>query len=178
MGRSILGAMRQSSLLLPAVVFISVLIAGLLYLFGGPSVNTPPGTMEAPSGFSYAVAAEGDDALGIDRRVNYRIRTEDEFAMLWEEMFPGVSQTPLAIDFSREEVLALFDGTHSTTGYAVSVSDIEDTNGVRRVTVLRSVPGEACAVASRITSPYVIIRVPKSTLPIERIEQEAVAPCQ
>lgn len=170
--------MRNSSLLLPGIVLISVLVAGLLYLFGGPLFNTPPGTVEAPSGFTYAVAAEGTDALGIDRRVNYRIHTQDQFEMLWEEMFMGNGSARPEVDFGRNEVLAIFNGTHSTTGHSVMVSDIEDVNGVRRVTVVRSVPGEACAVASQITSPYVIIQVPKSSLPIERIEQETVTPCQ
>jgi hypothetical protein len=170
--------MRHSSLLLPLVVLVSVVLAGVLYLFGGALFNTPPGTLESSSGLTYAVAAEGTDAIGIDRRVNYRLRSEEEYAMLWDEMFMGNGPTRPSIDFARDEVLAVFNGTHSTTGHAVTVSDIKDADGVRTVTILRYVPGEACAVSSQITSPYAIVRAPKSALPIQRIEQETVSPCQ
>lgn len=167
--------MRSSALILPIIVLAAVAVGGSLYLFGGSLFNTRPTSVETPSGFSYAIVAEGNDALGMDRRVNYRIHTADQFEMLWEEMFNGNGPTRPAIDFTRDEVLAVFNGTHSTSGYRVSVSDIKDGDGARVVTVLRTEPGEACEVSSGMTSPYIIIRVPKSNLPIERVEQTTTA---
>lgn len=159
---------RQSSLLFPAMVLIAIVLGGSLYLFGGSWFESSSNTQDSRAGF--ATVAEGTDALGVSQRANYRIRTAEEFQTLWQYMFNGEGSPMPVVDFAQEEVLAVFNGSHSTTGYRVRVTKVEDKNGVRHITIERIEPGETCPVVSQITSPYSIVRVPASPLPIERTE--------
>jgi len=166
---------KHSPLLFPALILIGIVLGGSLYIFGGSLFE--PTTSSSTRAAGFAVLAEGTDALGVSQRAHFRIKSADEYETLWQFMFSGEGPPLPVVDFSEEEVLAVLNGSHSTTGFSVRVVSIEHRSGVRSIVIERTEPGAACAVASQITSPYIVVRVPASTLPIERIEQTIVNPC-
>lgn len=174
----------QKATLLPVIILVAVAVGGLLYLYGGPSFHQSYLPSDAASGPGSSqggatVLAQGDEAAGMDGRVNYRITTPDQLAALWQMVY-GQSGGPSVpnIDFNNNEVLALFDGSHSTGGYGIRLDSIKDKGGKRTVTITHVQPDDTCVPAGAATSPFVILEVSKSSLPISRIEQTATTPCQ
>lgn len=172
----------RNSLIIPGMLVSAIVLAGALYLFGGSLFTQPLGTPPVAestlrsSGFDTIV--KGQIAASQDRRVNYRIRTADEFAALWTLIYSNNGPSIPVIDFSREEVIAVFDGSHSTSGYGVEVTGIREEGGMRIIAVTRYEPGDECAVTSGIESPFHIIRVPASTLPLTKEETFATSSCR
>jgi hypothetical protein len=158
-------------------IILAMAIGSYLYFNGTPSVSPPVGPVLVPDA-PFSVLAEGQDSGTITRRTNFRIQTEEDFIELWRMVYGTGGPARPPVDFSKREVLAVFDGTHSTGGYDVAVTDIKDENGRRVIYLRRTSPGDTCNVTPAITSPFKIISVSKSTLPITREEEEVVTQCR
>jgi hypothetical protein len=168
--------MRDAIIIFVAII-LSIAIGGYLYLNGGPTFNDVPSTdVGTFSRSSFDVLAEGQDSGGVDRRTNFRIVSDEEFNELWSMLYTSGGPAIPSVDFSKNEVIAVFDGSHSSGGYSVEVTDVSDADGVRTVDITRHEPTDDCVVASSITSPFVIIRVSKSALPLAK-EETLVAGC-
>lgn len=94
------------------------------------------------------------------------IRDADDFARFWSRIHADTSNQPERpdVDFSTEMILAVVLGERPTTGYEVEIVSINQTmNPAEPIAVLYKeyVPGENCAVAQTLTSPYHIVKVDK-----------------
>lgn len=170
---------------MPFIIVAAVVVGGLLYLYGGPSfhqtyTNTVGNsTSLLPTGnANTTVLAQDVQAANVSERVNYRVTSEDQLAALWQMIYTDNGTPVPTIDFNEYEVLAIFDGSHSTAGYAIQVASVKDTSDARVVTIVHTVPGDSCVPAGGGTSPFTIIQVNKSPLPISRVDQTVTTQCQ
>lgn len=93
----------------------------------------------------------------------YVIQDRDEWTQIWSQhtkvMHP---QDPLPeMDFSEKTIIAVFMGTHLTTGYGIEVKEIIDTGLSIVVKVEKTYPGKRCVVGEAITHPYHIVKINK-----------------
>ncbi len=159
----------KDALIIGAICIVAIVIGGWLFLI------EPKGD-EARSADIF-VLAQGQQAYEVDERKNYRIRSLDELQELWSMTYPADGPAIPAVDFAQYEVLAVFDGTHTSGGYDVMVTGVEDSALSRTVRITRTSPGESCMTPSVITSPFVLVRIPASDLTIVREEESVVAEC-
>jgi hypothetical protein len=167
-------------------VLLLALVVGLVLFLYNPSAGAPA----APSGSAPATAssyaassptpfivlahgAAGPAGIG---QVNYRITSAAQLAQLWQMIY-GDNTAPPAVDFSRQEVLAFFDGTHATGGYDIAVTSVAD-NGARTVNVQHTAPGAGCVVSQSSTAPFEVIQVAKSALAINHVDAAATSDCK
>jgi hypothetical protein len=115
------------------------------------------------------------DSMG---KGNYRITTPAELGVLWTALYGSDAPKPPNVDFSRKEVLAIFDESHATGGYSVSVQSITDTDSARSVILLWASPSDTCQVTQEISVPYTIVLVPKTSLKVTHIDATTVNSCQ
>jgi hypothetical protein len=134
---------------------VAIVIGALLYVYG-PSI-TLPGHV---GGSASTMLMQGDDAKTSDR-TNYRVTSADELSSLWLLIYGGSGPAAPTVDFSKNEVLAVFDGSHGTGGYAVKVTNVVDSGLSRTVTVEHDTPGKGCVVSDAVTSPYEVVLVSK-----------------
>ena len=163
--------------------------AGLLLLFGliaalfggwflwqsGRLPVTPstplPVIAETPAPFTEL--ASGTDA-SVTTRENYLISTDEELRSLWPLLNPR-SGRPV-IDFTKEVVIAVFAGEEPTAGYAIAVSAITDTTE-RMVTIQISAPGVTCLAAQVVTTPYQVLKIPKTDLALTHEDTVVTTGC-
>lgn len=160
-------------LLIGLACVVAVAVGAWLYLDGSGS-HAISGIGPVP----VTVLAEGQESGNLTERKNYRLRTADELGELSRLMYGPGGPSWTGVDFAREEVLAVFDGTHSSGGYAVEVVSVEDTAATRKVTLRRVEPGESCVTTSAMTSPFILVRLPATPLPLERIELAETRECE
>lgn len=123
----------------------------------------------------FTVLKKGTDApAGLDR-VNYRVHDATQLATLWQMLY-GDQTNPPKVDFEKNEVLAVFDGTHPTGGYAVSITQIAD-GDVRTVAVTHVAPGKGCMTSEALTMPYEIVTVPKTALKLSHQDVASTTAC-
>jgi hypothetical protein len=176
--------MRHFGFLLPIIIVSAVAVGGLLYLYGGSPFNDPKapgdlGTMPTPTveaSNRVMVLARATEVQGFGTRINYRITEQEQLEDLWVTL-RGPDVAAPKVDFDKYEVLAVFDGSHSTGGYDVRVDDVMDEDAVRKVMITRVEPGETCTPPAGPSNPYVLVRVEKTTMPIERVEKVEMTRC-
>ena len=161
----------RDTILIAGACLLAILVGGFLFLLDREGNE---GVVQEPI---YAVLAEGQTAGSITERANYRIRSAEELAELWGMIYgPGGPLMP-QVDFSTKEVLAVFDGTHSSGGYDITVESVEDEALVRRVSILHTAPADDCVTTSAITSPFELVVVARSNATVERIERTETVAC-
>jgi hypothetical protein len=153
---------------------IAIVVGAWLFWSGNESSLVPT---ESKGPVAYEILAEGSYSGSVTERANYRIKSAAELSLLWSMMYGTDGPALPPVDFGRREVLAIFDGTHSSGGYDVRIKSIVDEELARRVTIVRVVSGEDCITSSGITSPYLLVTVPSSSLPLSREESSETATC-
>ena len=157
---------------------VAIAIGGLLSFYGfeartGSSFNAPREGVAV----SFSIIGEGAVAASIEESANYRIKNGREFSALWSLVYGKNAPTAPNVDFGTEEILAVFDGRHSTGGYHVSVADIHDNNGARIVFIRHEAPDASCIVTESLTSPFAIVVAPKGAQTLSHEDEIATTPC-
>ncbi len=111
----------------------------------------------------------------VSRRVNYVITSSAELNELWKMV--DTTATPPNIDFEKDAVIAVFAGERPTTGYAIEVSNVVDSN-TRLVSITLTKPDGNCMTGQSLTTPYEIVAVPTTSLPLSHEDISTTVSCQ
>ncbi|MFA6408228.1 MAG: hypothetical protein WCW36_01990 [Candidatus Paceibacterota bacterium] len=128
-------------------------------------------TKTAASVVPFTPIAHGEES-SMNRRVNYRITSASQLSELWKTL--NATGTPPVVDFKTHDVLAVFAGPESCT--KIAVAKIEDTNK-RMISITVAKPDYTCDTKPSATSPYEIVVVPTTSLPLTHQDLLATADC-
>lgn len=108
----------------------------------------------------------------IDRRVNYVLTSPTQLSELWKTVAaPG---KPPKVDFKTHAVIAVFAGKEPSS--TITIAKIEDTN-TRMVSIAITKPDGACAQKQLVASPYEIVAVSATSLPLAHEDVSVTSPC-
>ncbi|MGB4076451.1 MAG: protease complex subunit PrcB family protein [Minisyncoccia bacterium] len=165
----------KDTLIIGTLCALAVIAGAWLYFSeaGGP---ISPEAAYGPVAFTPLL--KGEDVSAITERKNFRLKSREELEQFWRMLYANGGPLIPSVNFDTHEVLAIFDGSHSSGGYEVSLVSIEDSETLRTVVIRHSIPGDSCVTASAIMSPFLIVQVPRSGLPIKRIDEDEVRECE
>jgi hypothetical protein len=173
----------RNFLLVAGIAIVAIVLGMLLFLFGPKSLQSDvnnallSGQIGTPKPPVYVVLEAGTDAISISDRTNYRIMRAQDLSALWPLVYGDRDAPPIpSVDFSKYEVLAIFDGTHSAGGFDVKITDISDANPVRTVVIDHITPGPTCGTQGP-SSPFKIIQVPKTTFSLSHKDVTSASIC-
>ena len=166
--------MHKNALIILAVCIVLIL-AGAYLVFYHP-VQAPTSQTAYEQEVPFSVLASGTSTAGASVRKNVQLTSESQLASAWTAVH-GAKAKPPSVDFATHQVLAIFDGAHQTTGYAVSVSRIIESNGTRIVAITHAEPDRSCKVKKATTTPFQFVVVPASDANLTHIDQEATVAC-
>jgi hypothetical protein len=163
---------------------IAILLGAGLYYFGPAFLRSSfttslqnNKTLSSPS-ISITVLGQGSNASAITNRINYRITNAADLQNLWLMVYGEDDSHPVpTIDFTKNEVLGVFDGTHATDGYSITVKSVVDQDPVRTVTIEHDSPIANCKEPSAQISPFELVEVHSTTLSISHIDTTGSSPC-
>lgn len=132
--------------------FLAVFIVGVLQASSAKQEFSPVPFVEYLAGFSSRVVAPK----------TWVITKREEFEDYWlEALGKKPSETPKAVDFRRNNLVAIHLGNRATTGYNVYVqSVVRVTDDTALVTYVEQKPRPLAVVVQQKTSPWVLFRVP------------------
>lgn len=166
--------LMRDLLIIFGMIVAAIAVGAALFFYGPSTFRSATGTA---GNVSFRLLKEGTNAITITDRANYEIQNQAQLNELWAYIqgTPGAAPT---IDFNKEEVLAVFDGTHASGGFSIDVDHITDQDGVRMVHVVRMIPGANCVLTDGITSPYQIVAVPKTDFALSHEDQTITRDCR
>jgi hypothetical protein len=97
------------------------------------------------------------------RLVREAFTTQSAFAKYVRHESPGITNLP-QIDWAHREAILVAAGPRSSTGYALRVVSVRKRDGRLVVTVHERTPSLGEPVIARVTYPYRLITVPKTSL--------------
>jgi hypothetical protein len=162
-------------------MLVVVAVIGIVLFYFGPAslksdaqtaISSTVGTTTIP----YTVLSEGTTTDSLDDRANYQITAANDLTTLWQMVY-GKNGTVPSVDFSKYEVLGVFDGEHPSTDYGVQVASVVEAGGKRIVMITHMIPGKNCTPLDKPTSPFELISVSKTTLPLTHIDMSSTTPC-
>jgi hypothetical protein len=94
---------------------------------------------------------------------NYVITNKEDWERLWDKVVSNSYPRPQApeIDFSKHSLIAVFQGTQSSSGYSISVNRLAKSGNKLKVHVREVSPSDACRVLLVLTQPFEIIQIDK-----------------
>lgn len=118
-----------------------------------------PGT--AAQQVAWEVLAQGQQAVGFDKPQYVLVNSRDQLTNLWYKAYGSQLNVPTVpnIDFSRETVLAVFDGQKPTGGYGLKVRSVSVENGELYVDLVKQQPQQGQISTQALTSPWLLIHV-------------------
>ena len=114
----------------------------------------------------FRTVAKGEDSA-TSRRQSLTIRGEQRWHKAWDQL--GDGDEPPDVDFTREMLIAVTQGRQPSGGHEIRITRIEPTGAGWLVSVVEKEPAPGCPAGGVITSPYHVVRVPRST---ERVRFE------
>lgn len=164
--------MQRDTLIIGGICVMVMIIGVLLYIFAGHT--SPTAILDE---VQFVTIQKGNHAVSVDERKNYRVKTQEELSELWKRAYDLNGPALPVVDFETHQVLAVFDGSHSTGGYDVRVDKVIDDGLNRTVIITHIIPDESCVVSESLTSPFEFVMVPKSEASIKREDTEEMRIC-
>lgn len=92
---------------------------------------------------------------------NYVINNKADWQSLWEKAFSTASEKPPLpeIDFTRRTIIAVCQGTQSSSGYEIAIQEIVETENALEVFVKAFAPGRRCGTLGILTRPLDIVEI-------------------
>jgi hypothetical protein len=117
--------------------------------------------------------------LRISAPTNVVIRTLSQWKTFYQKNTVGIiNPAPLPIiDFNKQEVIVLSNGSQATGGYTLLVSSVNETVQNIVVNSLFVKPSANCVVTMMITYPASLIVIPKNAKPVQFSQQQIENAC-
>jgi hypothetical protein len=110
---------------------------------------------------AWETLAQGQKAVGFDKPQYLLVNSQDQLTNLWYKAYGSQLTVPPvpSIDFSRETVIAVFDGQKPTGGYGLQVRSVTVENGELYVDLVKQQPQQGQVTTQSLTSPWLLIHV-------------------
>lgn len=168
-------------------VFLSALLAASIGCTAEVEVDpdgTPPredrpvdGAADTTRLSTRTVYQDQGSAIEDSRRLV--LRSDAEWESFWREAHANRTSPEPApeIDFDRSMVLAATMGQRSTGGHSIDVESVLAIDGVTRVGVVETSPGEGCLVTQALTAPAVAVAVDRRAGDVTWTTRQETAEC-
>lgn len=107
------------------------------------------------------------------------VRTPAEWTSLWSRIVANYGPKPAVpdVDFTKEMLLVAAMGTRATGGFSIEIEAVDRDSTSITASVRTRSPGKTCGTTSALTAPVAIVRIPRSTLPVQFVEERIVTNC-
>jgi len=167
--------MRKDTLILIGIALTAIAVGIAIFVSGRGSLpeasRNVAENQPAVVSVSFTEIAHGAKST-VTTRVNYVITSMDELNKLWK-MIDATGKPP-TIDFTTQSVIAVFAGKEP--GSTIAVAKIEDAQ-TRTVSIAIAKPDSACTKKQSTVSPYEIVAVPSTSLPLAHEDLSTTVSC-
>lgn len=171
-GRGYTDGMKKDTLTIIGVALVAIVIGIIAFVYGNNTQNSSVVTTQSSAAVvPFTELVQGTQST-IEKRVNYFITSSTELNKLWEMI--GANGTPPKVDFRTQAVIAVFAGKESTS--SIAVARVEDTSA-RLVSIAITKPDKTCTVEQPAASPYEVVVVPTTELPLAHEDIVTTADC-
>lgn len=150
-------------------------------------------TLIALSVFAFSCSSQGDEETVISFEVihggpfaSVSVKKEmtatnkDDYLKIMNEVYSNLDQMPQIpeVDFTKNDVVAVFMGAKTTGGYSINVDKVIKRKDALTVAVNETSPAVNCVVTQAITQPFQVIKIPKTKQKIVYVFKQRTNECK
>lgn len=107
------------------------------------------------------------------------ITNNDDYQKLMSEVYANLDQMPRIpeVDFTKNDVAAVFMGARSNGGYMINFDKIVKRTNDVTCYIYETYPGKNCVTTDAVTQPYEIVKIPKMNKKIKFIIKQRTKDC-
>ena len=134
------------------------------------ALSSPPTTVATgPTGVQqpFDILVSGDSRSDYPRRMQV-ITSQADWSAFWNQVHAKLVPIPqlLAVDFSKQEVIAITAGVQPTSGYSVDLTGVLAGSSGASVAYQEITPAANCQLPKVPSSPYVLVATDKTIGPV------------
>lgn len=159
------------------IIIGAVLLFGIglpVFLFSSDGLSSPIVITDANPAAAivpFTKLTQGEQSV-VKKRVNYVLTSPTQLSELWKTV--NATGQPPEIDFKTHAVIAVFAGQEPIS--AIAVEKIEDSD-TRMVSIMLTKPAGACAEIRSTASPYEIVAMSTTSLPLAHEDISTTVNC-
>lgn len=159
---------QKEKLVFGGVVLLMLVVIVSIFLYGRSA--SPIKVYSQAVTVPFTTLTQGRQST-VGKRVNYVLTSPTELNQLWKAI--NATGTPPKVDFKKQTVIAVFAGNESSS--SIAIAKIEDADA-RMVSIAITKPD--CAAKPTSATPYEIVAVPVSSLPLAHTDIPVSANCK
>ncbi len=160
---------KKEAYIFGGVVLVMIVIIVAIFLYGRRTSPIRSNTQAQSVTVPFTTLTQGRQSA-VAKRVNYVLTSPAQLSEIWKVV--NAKGTPPKVDFKKQAVIAVFAGTESSS--SIAIAKIEDTTA-RMVSIAITKPD--CTVPPSTASPYEIVAVPTTSLPLTHSDIPTTIPC-
>lgn len=108
------------------------------------------------------------------------VTNNDDYMKLMNEVYSNLDQMPRIpdVDFSKNDVIAVFLGARSEGAYTINVDKVIKRSDAVSCYVFETKPGANCVVTMSTSQPYEIVKVPKLNQKVKFVFKQRTQDCK
>jgi hypothetical protein len=163
--------------------YLSALFLIMLVGCSDQSEETAPTQTTTPeeATLDFVVITEGaTSGVQTDMTSIYRLDTQEAWHKFWLEHSQNIQPSEAAptINFEKDMVVAIVDADQPSSGYQLTIDQLQAVDDKLYVFATRTQPGAGCVSLGMISQPFVIIQLPKADLIPELRLSTKTVPCE
>ena len=157
------------------LLFALIIIALVMFIVFSSTYST---TTSSQNKLSFQTISKESIDSGVEKG-NYVIKNSVEWKDLWLKAYSSRSPVPRVpdIDFPKEIVIAVFNGPEFTGGYSIEITNVVEDDKTVNIIVKKYSPGDNCAVSQSQTSPFHIVKIPRTEKEIGFTLEQQIQRC-
>lgn len=155
-----------------AAILLANLIAGCSIVETNDEFSLDDSFFENATTMESSTVADGLVTIEQSQFASYKfseksnevINDTDSFVRLWEDIHANKTPIPELpeINFDEYTVVASMMGVQNSGGYSIEILEIAKNDDIVGVKIKEKEPGSDCITTGALTSPFHIVKVPKS----------------
>jgi hypothetical protein len=121
----------------------------------------------------------GGAYASVSEKKQVMVTNNDDYQKLMSEVYANLDQMPRIpeVDFTKNDVVAVFMGAKNTGGYSINVDKVIKRTDAVTVSVYETSPGSKCILTQSVTQPYEIVKVPKLNQKVKFLFKQRTKDC-
>jgi hypothetical protein len=142
-----------------------------------PQLTPPKGSvvsLRRPVPFRTVAIGDGSSSR-LQKPTGLVVKSRARWKTLWRALGAGGKLPP--VDFSRHMLVVASQGRQPSGGHQLRIAGVGDTGDALVADVTEVSPGPGCVTTGVITSPYHVVRVPRSDQPVRFVRHSKENTC-
>lgn len=121
----------------------------------------------------------GGTYCSVTEKKDVHVTNKEDFTRLMDEVYMNLDQRPIIpdVDFTKNDVVAVFMGAKNTGGYTINFDKVIKRKDDITCYIFETSPGKNCSTTMNVSYPYELVKIPKLNKKVKFVYKQRTKDC-